>query len=62
MAPRVSTVLVQVVSGRGRFHGEGGEAVLHAGQAAVYRPGETYAITAPDKPLVFHAFLTPRPG
>lgn len=57
-----STVLVQVISGTGRFSGEDGEATLHAGESAVYRPGETHAIAAPDGPLVFHAVIAPRPG
>jgi quercetin dioxygenase-like cupin family protein len=56
-----STVLVQVVAGVGRFAGEDGEATLRAGEAAVYRPGETHAITALDEPLVFHAVIAPRP-
>jgi quercetin dioxygenase-like cupin family protein len=57
-----STVLVQVISGHGRFSGEGGEAILHAGASAVYRPGETHSITALAEPLVFHAVIAPRPG
>jgi quercetin dioxygenase-like cupin family protein len=57
-----STVLVQVVAGSGRFSGGDGEATLRAGECAVYRPGETHAITALDEPLVFHAVIAPRPG
>lgn len=57
-----STVLVRVVSGRGRFMGDEAEVVLEPGGAAVYRPGETHSITALDGPLVFHAVITPRPG
>ena len=57
-----STVLVQVVAGQGRFVGEGAEAVLHAGGAAVYLPNEMHSIQALDEPLVFHAVIAPRPG
>jgi quercetin dioxygenase-like cupin family protein len=57
-----STVLVQVISGRGRFAGEDAEATLAAGESAVYRPGETHSIDALDGPLVFHAVIAPRPG
>lgn len=57
-----STVLVQVVSGSGRFMGDGAEATLRAGESAVYRPGETHSIEALAEPLVFHALLAPRPG
>jgi quercetin dioxygenase-like cupin family protein len=57
-----SSVLVQVIEGRGRFAGEGGEATLAAGQAAVYPPGEMHSIAALDGPLVFHAVIAPRPG
>jgi quercetin dioxygenase-like cupin family protein len=57
-----STVLVQVISGRGTFSGANGRTTLRAGEAAVYRPGETHAIAALDEPLVFHAVITPRPG
>jgi quercetin dioxygenase-like cupin family protein len=56
-----STVLVQVIAGTGRFAGEDGDATLGAGEAAVYRPGETHSITALDEPLVFHAVIAPRP-
>ncbi len=65
MVPRhsnESTVLVQVISGQGRFSGADGEATLRAGEAAVYRPGEIHAIAALDEPLVFHAVIAPRPG
>jgi quercetin dioxygenase-like cupin family protein len=57
-----STVMVQVISGEGRFSGEDGEATLRAGESAVYRPGETHSISALDGPLVFHAVIAPRPG
>jgi quercetin dioxygenase-like cupin family protein len=57
-----STVLVRVITGRGRFVGEGADATLAAGEAAVYRPGETHSIEALDQPLVFHAVIAPRPG
>jgi quercetin dioxygenase-like cupin family protein len=57
-----STVLVQVITGSGRFTGEDGEATLRAGESAVYRPGETHSIEAWDEPLVFHAVIAPRPG
>jgi quercetin dioxygenase-like cupin family protein len=57
-----STVLVQVVTGRGRFIGEDAEATLGTGESAVYRPGETHSIAALDEPLVFHAVIAPRPG
>jgi quercetin dioxygenase-like cupin family protein len=57
-----STVLVQVITGRGRFAGEDAEVTLGAGEAAVYRPGETHSIEALDEPLVFHAVIAPRPG
>lgn len=57
-----STVLVQVIAGRGRFIGEDAEATLRPGESAVYRPGETHSIEALDEPLVFHAVLAPRPG
>jgi len=57
-----STVLVQVISGSGRFTGDEAEATLRAGESAVYRPGETHSIEALDEPLVFHAVLAPRPG
>jgi quercetin dioxygenase-like cupin family protein len=57
-----STVLVQVVSGHGRFTGEDAEATLSAGESAVYRPGETHSIQALDGLLVFHAVIAPRPG
>jgi regulator of cell morphogenesis and NO signaling len=57
-----STVLVQVITGRGRFVGDDTDATLEAGEAAVYRPGETHFIEALDEPLVFHAVIAPRPG
>jgi len=57
-----STVLVQVVSGSGRFHGAEDDALLTAGQSAVYAPGEMHAIDAIDEPLRFLAIITPRPG
>jgi quercetin dioxygenase-like cupin family protein len=57
-----STVLVQVISGRGRFLGEDAEATLAAGESAVYRPGETHSNDALDEPHVFHAVIAPRPG
>ena len=57
-----STVIVTVLEGAGTFHGEEGEAVLRAGQSAVYAPGEEHAITAGDGPLRFQAVIAPRPG
>jgi quercetin dioxygenase-like cupin family protein len=57
-----STVLVEVVAGSGRFTGEGVEATLAAGAAAVYAPGETHSITALDEGLRFRAVIAPRPG
>ena len=56
-----STVLVVVVSGRGRFHGRDGSTLLEAGQSAVYDPGEPHAIDA-EGALRFLAVITPRPG
>lgn len=57
-----STVLVQVVSGSGRFHGEESAEVLSSGQSAVYAPGEMHAMYAGDEPLRFLAIIAPRPG
>jgi quercetin dioxygenase-like cupin family protein len=57
-----STVIVTVLEGSGTFHGADGEAVLRAGQTAVYAPGEEHAITAGDEPLRFQAVIAPRPG
>ena len=57
-----STVLVQVVEGRGTFSGADGTAELAAGQSAVYAPGELHGIDAPDVALRFLAVITPRPG
>jgi quercetin dioxygenase-like cupin family protein len=57
-----STVIVQVVAGSGRFHGAETDAVLSAGECAVFSPGETHAIDAGDESLHFHVFITPRPG
>jgi quercetin dioxygenase-like cupin family protein len=56
-----STVLVQVITGTGRFTGEDRETTLQAGESAVYRSGETHSITALDDPLVFTAVIAPRP-
>jgi quercetin dioxygenase-like cupin family protein len=56
------TVLVRVVSGRGTFHGEDGDATLGPGETAVYRPGETHAIECGDEPLHFEAILAPGPA
>jgi quercetin dioxygenase-like cupin family protein len=55
------TVLVRVVSGRGVFRGDDGDAVLGPGDRAVYRPGETHAIEAADEALHFEAILAPGP-
>lgn len=57
-----STVLVQVVSGSGRFHGAESDAWLSEGQGALYEPGEMHAIEAGAAPLRFLAILSPRPG
>jgi quercetin dioxygenase-like cupin family protein len=56
-----STVIVTVLEGAGTFHGADGEAVLRAGQTAVYAPGEEHAITAGGEPLRFQAVIAPRP-
>lgn len=56
-----STVLVQVLEGEGIFRGEDGERRLAAGEAAVFAPGETHAIDAPDGPLRFLAVIAPGP-
>ncbi len=57
-----STVTVQVTDGSGTFQGEAGEAVLSAGESAVYAPNELHAIIAGEEPLRFLALITPRPG
>ena len=57
-----STVLLQVVAGRGTFIGQDTELRLSAGDGAVYAPGEAHAIRASDGPLRFNAVITPRPG
>lgn len=57
-----STVLVQVLEGEGLFRGEDGERRLAAGEAAVFAPGETHAIDAPDGPLRFLAVIAPGPS
>lgn len=57
-----STVLVQVITGSGRFAGEDADATLRAGESAVYRPQETHSMEALAEPLVFHAIIAPRPG
>jgi quercetin dioxygenase-like cupin family protein len=57
-----STVVVQVVAGRGRFEGADGAVVLEAGEGAVFEPGEMHAIDADGEPLRFLAVITPRPG
>jgi quercetin dioxygenase-like cupin family protein len=57
-----STVAVQVAEGSGTFKGEDGEAVLRAGETAVYAPNELHAIIAGTEPLRFLAFIAPRPG
>ena len=56
-----STVVVQVLEGEGVFRGEDGERRLSAGEAAVFAPGETHAIDAPDGPLRFLAVIAPGP-
>ncbi|HET8654608.1 MAG TPA: AraC family ligand binding domain-containing protein [Longimicrobiaceae bacterium] len=56
------TVSVQVIEGEGLFHGDAGEALLAAGQTAVYAPGEAHAIRPVGGPLRFRAFIAPRPG
>ena len=57
-----STVIVQVVEGRGVFRGEDGEAALEAGMAAVYLPGETHSMEAIDDPVRFQAIISPGPA
>jgi quercetin dioxygenase-like cupin family protein len=57
-----STVLVQVLEGEGVLRGEDGERRLAAGEVAVFAPGETHAIDAPDGPLRFLAVITPGPS
>jgi quercetin dioxygenase-like cupin family protein len=57
-----STVIVEVISGTGVFRGAGADATLHAGQSAVFAPGEPHAIAAEQGPLRFRALITPRPG
>jgi quercetin dioxygenase-like cupin family protein len=57
-----STVIVQVVEGRGVFRGEGTETTLGAGQLGVFAPGEVHAVEAGAEPLRFVAILAPRPG
>ena len=57
-----STVVVEVVSGGGIFHGADSEALLVAGQSAVFAPGELHAIDARSEPLRFLALIAPRPG
>lgn len=57
-----STVIVSVTSGSGRFHGDRTDAVLSAGESAVFAPGETHAIDAGAEPLRFVAIIAPRPG
>lgn len=57
-----STVLVQVIAGRGRFTGDGSAEELTVGQSAIYAPDEAHAIEALDEPLRFVAVITPRPG
>jgi quercetin dioxygenase-like cupin family protein len=57
----LSSVLVHVVRGRGRFIGEGSEAELGAGQSAVFAPGEEHAIDAGADGVDFLAMLAPGP-
>ncbi|HEX6940857.1 MAG TPA: cupin domain-containing protein [Longimicrobiales bacterium] len=57
-----STVIVHVTEGRGTFIGADGQALLAAGDTAVYAPGEMHAIEAGDGPLRFLAIIAPRPG
>ena len=56
-----STVIVQVVAGSGRFAGAESDALLSAGDCAVFAPGETHAIDAATEALHFNVFITPRP-
>jgi quercetin dioxygenase-like cupin family protein len=57
-----STVMVQVISGSGTVHGDEGGVELRAGEAAVFRPGETHGIDAGGEALRFIALVAPRPG
>lgn len=57
-----STVVVQVVSGSGRFRGAASDALLSAGENAVFEPGEEHAIDTEGGALQFVAIITPRPG
>lgn len=55
-----STVIVVVTAGEGVFIGADTEAVLQAGQSAVYAPGELHSIRAREA-LSFLAVIAPRP-
>ena len=57
-----STVLVQVISGSGRFEGADASHTLKPGDTAAYAPGELHAIEAGQESLRFLAIITPRPG
>jgi quercetin dioxygenase-like cupin family protein len=57
-----ATVLVHVTEGSGRFTGTDAEAVLGAGDAAAYAPGELHGISAGEVALRFIAVIAPRPG
>lgn len=56
-----STVVVQVIEGTGVFRGAESEAILAAGQLAVFAPGESHGIEAGATPLRFTAVIAPRP-
>lgn len=58
-----STVVVQVLEGRGVFRGVGSEAELGPGGTAVYAPGELHSMhPAGEGSLRFLAIIAPRPG
>lgn len=57
-----STVIVSVLEGSGTFSGAGGDVLLHAGEMAVYAPGEEHAIQAGGEALRFVAILAPGRG
>lgn len=58
-----STVVVQVLEGRGLFRGVESEAELGPGETAVYSPGELHSMRpVGDGSLRFLAIITPRPG
>jgi quercetin dioxygenase-like cupin family protein len=57
-----STVVVLVTRGSARFTGAGTEAVLRAGDAAAYEPGEEHAIYAEEEAVRFLAMIAPGPS